>query len=201
MITDALLAAGTVGTIAFVAIFVVDGATRPGYRPTYHAVSALALGQRGWIQTTNFVASGTLIALSSIGVHRAGANAILAVVIAVFGLGLVASGVFQMDPMRGYPPGAAPGTPTTTSRRHQLHDHAGLIVFGSPPVATLIAALTLDSTAWVVYSALTAVTSLVTFLAFGVAWEHDHPYTGLIQRVTIVIGWTWLAATCWHLTA
>lgn len=201
MSTKMLLAAGSVGAIVFVVTFLVDGATRPGYRPTYHPVSALALGSRGWVQTANFVASGSLIALSAIGVHRAGASTILAAVIAVFGLSLVASGVFPMDPMRGYPPGTPAETPTATSRRHELHDRAGVLVFGSLPVAALIAALTLDNTPWVVYSATTAVASLVTFLAFGIAWEHDHPYTGLIQRAAIVTGWTWLATTCWHLTA
>lgn len=106
-----------------------------------------------------------------------------------------------MDPMRGYPPGTPPGTPDTTSRSHQLHDWAGVAVFASLPIADGIAAFTLDSTAWTVYSAATAVATTGGFLAFGVAWEDDHPRTGLTQRITIVTGWTWLAATCWHLNA
>jgi hypothetical protein len=41
---NGLLAAGMVGAVVFVVVFLVVGATRPGYRPTYHLVSALALG-------------------------------------------------------------------------------------------------------------------------------------------------------------
>lgn len=181
MSTNALLALGTIGAGAFVVIFLIDGATRPGYRPRYHPVSALALGSRGWIQTTNFVACGALITASAIGIHQAGAHLLLAVTTAVFGLGLVASGVFPMDPMRSSPPGTPADTPATTSRRHQLHDWAGMVVFTSLPLATIIAALTLDATGWAIYSALTAVASIATFVAFGTAWDHDHADTGLAQ--------------------
>lgn len=199
MSADALLAAGSIGALTFVVAFFIDGATRPGYRPTYHTVSALSLGRRGWIQTTNFVVCGTLITVSSIGIHRAGAGVLLAALVAVFGLGLAASGIFPMDPMRGYPPGAPADTPATTSRRHQLHDGAGLVVFGSLPVAALVAAFALDATGWAIYAACSAVACTVTFVAFGAAWEHDHPLTGLVQRLAIVFGWTWVAATCLHL--
>lgn len=199
MSTSALLAAGALGATVFVVTFLVDGATRSGYRPRYHPVSALALGRRGWIQTTNFIVSGTLITASALGIHRADANQFLAAAVAVLGLSLVASGIFPMDPMRGYPPGAPATTPAITSRRHQLHDRAGVIVFTSLPVAAIIAAVTLDSTGWVIYAALTAAASVASFVAFGIAWEHDHPRTGLIQRIAIVAGWTWLATTLWYL--
>lgn len=198
---DLLLVAGVVGAAVFVVTFLVDGATRPGYRPRYHPVSALALGPRGWIQTTNFVVCGILITASAVGIHRSDAGLLLAAAIAVFGLSLVASGIFAMDPMRGYPPGAPAGTPAATSRRHRLHDWAGVVVFTSLPVAAGIAAFTLDATGWSIYSALTAVAATGALVAFGTAWEHDHPLTGLSQRAAITIGWTWLAATCWHLAA
>lgn len=56
---NVLLWAGAVGALLFPVVFLIDGWTRPQYRPMYHPVSALALGRRGWIQTTNFVLSGT----------------------------------------------------------------------------------------------------------------------------------------------
>ncbi|HWL43283.1 MAG TPA: DUF998 domain-containing protein [Ilumatobacter sp.] len=199
MTDNGLLAAGIVGAAVFVVTFLIDGATRPGYRPRYHPVSALALGSRGWIQTTNFVVCGALITTAAVGIHRAGLNSLLAATVAIFGLSLVASGIFPMDPMRGYPQGTPADTPTTTTRRHQLHDGAGVAVFTSLPVAAGIAALTLNSTGWAIYSALTAIAAAGAFVAFGTAWEHDHPLTGLVQRAAIAVGWTWLATTCWHI--
>ncbi|WP_262403428.1 DUF998 domain-containing protein [Actinomadura sp. CNU-125] len=131
----AALWTGAAGTWGFVATFLLDGWTRPGYRPVRHPVSALALGPRGWLQTANFVVCGAAIAVGAVAVGDALDGAVLAGAIAVFGASLVASGVFPMDAMRGYPPGTPDGTPDDTSVRHRLHDWAGAVVFGSLPVA------------------------------------------------------------------
>lgn len=41
------------------AVFLLEGAVRGGYRPLRHPVSFLALGLRGWIQAGNFAVAGT----------------------------------------------------------------------------------------------------------------------------------------------
>ncbi|WP_432052274.1 DUF998 domain-containing protein [Streptomyces xiamenensis] len=50
-----LLWLGALGCRLFVVTFLVDGWTRPGYRPVRQAVSAPALGVRGWIQNANVI--------------------------------------------------------------------------------------------------------------------------------------------------
>lgn len=197
--TAVLLGAGIAGTALFVVTFLIDGLTRPGYHPARQPVSALALGQRGWVQTASFVVCGLLIAGSAAGLHQAVGSIWLTVAVAVLGLALVASGVFPMDPMRGYPPGTPDTTPTTYSLRHQLHDWAGAAVFGSVPVAAVAGAVAVDGPLMTVYSAATALVTAVLFVVFGSAWEADHPRAGLIQRVTIVAGWGWLGVLCWSL--
>lgn len=182
----------------FVVTFLLDGATRPGYRPTYHPVSALALAGRGWVQTANFVGCGVLIAVSGVGVGMATGSFLLGTLLVLFGVALVASGVFPMDPMRGYPPGTPDGTPAETSRTHALHDHAGVAVFSLLPAASVVAAIVLDG-GWRWVSGVTATGLIVLFVTFGQAWESDHPRTGLVQRVMIVGGWAWLAVLCWSL--
>ena len=112
----------------------------------------------------------------------------------VFGLGLVTSGVFPMDPMRGYPPGTPDEDPAAYSRRHQLHDHAGAVVFLALPAAAAIAAFTLSGGIWRTVCAVTAAGLLYGFMVFGSAWENDSPRAGLVQRAVIVPGWLWLAA-------
>lgn len=185
---------GASGALLFIIVFTIDGWTRPGYSPIRHPVSALALGPRGWIQTTSFVLCGGAIAAAGLSVIFWAGHWLLGSVIAVFGLGLVASGVFAMDPMRGYPPGTADGDPIEHSRAHQLHDQAGMVVFAALPVAAAIAVFVLPDMAWRISSALVAVGLTVGFAAFGAAWENDSPRTGLIQRAVIVLGWLWLAA-------
>ncbi|MBS3940538.1 MAG: DUF998 domain-containing protein [Actinobacteria bacterium] len=197
--TTALLWCGIVGTVGFVTVFVVDGATRPGYDWRRHAVSALALGPRGWLQTSNFVVCGLLVTAAASGIRLATDAVVLPASVAVFGVALVLSGVFPMDPMRAYPPGTPDQDPTGFTTRHKMHDLAGMVVFGSMPVMAVAAALTLPSTPMRAYSAAAAVATAVLAVAFSTAWERDLSWTGLVQRTAIVAGWTWLAALCWYL--
>ena len=193
-----MLWCGALGSWLFVVTFMVDGWTRLGYRPVRQPVSALALGSRGWIQTVNFVVCGLAITAGAVAVAGALDDMALAAVIAVFGLSLVASGVFPMDAMRGYPPGTPDETPDDVSARHRWHDRAGVAVFGSLPVAAVIAAFVLPDAGWTWFSGLTAAATLAGFVAFGQAWEQDHPRAGLVQRVTIIVGWSWLGLLFVH---
>ncbi|WP_097231107.1 DUF998 domain-containing protein [Streptomyces zhaozhouensis] len=193
-----LLWGGALAAWLFIVTFVLDGWTRPGYRPVRHPVSALALGSRGWLQTGNFVVCGLMITGASVALAGELDSVALAVVVGVFGIGVIASGVFPMDAMRGYPPGTPDETPAETSSRHKLHDWAGVLVFGLVPVAAVVAAFVLPGTGWKWYSALTAAATVVGFVAFGQTFEQDHPRAGLVQRATIVVGWTWLGAVFAH---
>ncbi|GAB2941147.1 DUF998 domain-containing protein [Micromonospora polyrhachis] len=194
--TNLLLGAGVVGTVLFVVTFLVDGLTRPGYDPVRQPVSALALGPRGWVQVTSFVLCGGLITASALGLGQATGSLWLAIAVAVFGLALVASGVFPMDPMRGYPPGTPDETPSELSWRHHVHDGAGIVVFAALPTAAIVAVFALDGEVWRWYSGFTAVAATLLFVGFGQAWEQDSPRTGLIQRVAIIVGWSWLGVLC-----
>ncbi|WP_106402006.1 DUF998 domain-containing protein [Actinocorallia populi] len=189
---------GAAGAWLFPVVFLLDGSTRPGYRQVRHPVSALALGSRGRVQAANFVVCGLAITAGAAAIPGPGGGALLAVAIGVFGISLVASGVFPMDAMRGYPPGTPDGTPDDVSLRHRLHDWAGMVVFTSLPAAALIAAFSLEEPAWKWYSGLTSAAFTAGFLAFGHAWETDSAYAGLIQRVTIICGWAWLGLLFLH---
>lgn len=48
------LYAGVVGPLLFIAVFLVEGATRPGYSAWRMYVSQLATGPGGWVQVVNF---------------------------------------------------------------------------------------------------------------------------------------------------
>lgn len=193
--TRLLLTCGSVGAVLFVVTFLIDGATRPGYRPFYHPVSALALGSRGWVQTSNFVVTGVLMIAAAAGTRETLDVSIGPALLALFGVGLVVSGVFTMDPMRGYPPGTEPGTPAVLSSRQKVHDIFGFVVFSSLSGAVLAFAFALEG-GWRTYSFATAAVVIVLFASFGVAWERDSPRTGMLQRLAILVGWTWIALLC-----
>ncbi|WP_255375580.1 DUF998 domain-containing protein [Saccharomonospora sp. CUA-673] len=185
---------GVGGAVLFVVVFVVDGWTRPGYSAVRHPVSALALGRRGWVQTANFLLCGAAVTVGAVDLSITGPSTPLGIVLVVFGLGLVASGVFPMDPMLGYPPGAPTGIPAEHTVRHRLHDHAGAVVFFSLPAATAIGALTLPDLAWQLVSGAAAIALFTATSRFAKAWEARSARIGLIQRAVIIPGWAWLAA-------
>lgn len=200
-----LLAGGAAGAVLFVVTFLADGATRPGYDVRRHTVSHLALGDRGWVQTANFVVCGSLVALGGIGAALAlppisWGSVWGPLLILVFGVALVASGLFGMDPMRGYPPGTPEADPEQPSRAHHLHDLFGMLVFAGLPLLPLWYALTLSDLAWQLGSGLAAGTATLLVMGFGAAWERDAAHTGLLQRAALVVGLGWLAALCVHLS-
>lgn len=184
-----MLWTGAAGALLFPVVFLLDGWSRPGYRPLYHPVSALALGSRGWLQTLNFVLCGAAVTVGAVAIGPALGSAVLALVIGGFGLALVASGVFPMDAMRGYPPGTPESDPDEFSLRHTRHDWAGMFVFGLAPLAAIVTAFVVTGPGWTTYSVLTAGAGIVGFVVFGKAWETDHPRTGAIQRLTIIVSW------------
>ncbi|MFB4263874.1 DUF998 domain-containing protein [Nonomuraea sp. GTA35] len=189
--TRTLLLCGAAGAPLFVIVLLAEGALRPGYDPVYHSGSQLSLGDRGWIQIASFIVTGLLMLPYAEGVRRALASRWTAVLIALFGVGLIGAGAFVMDPMQGYPPGAPPGVPAVTSLHNSAHDLASLLVFLALPLACLTAAFRLKGW-WRAYSLVTALATVALFLAYGQAFAQDAPNAGLIQRVLIVTGWTWL---------
>jgi len=69
--TRGLLSCGLAAGPVFVTAFLIQGATREGYRPSRHPVSSLALGPRGWVQAANFAVTGTLVLAAAAGLGRA----------------------------------------------------------------------------------------------------------------------------------
>ncbi|MFS0726823.1 DUF998 domain-containing protein [Paenibacillus sp. 1P07SE] len=197
--TNALLLCGAFGSLLFMLVFLLDGATRPDYNPIYHPVSALSLGERGWIQTANFLIAGLLLTAFAIGIRRAlrpGSGAVWGPFwLSLFGIGLFFSGVFPMDPMQNYPPGAPSGVLTDVSSAHLIHDVFGIVVFLSLPLACFAFARAFAKRArpwWAIYSLLTGLVTLVLFFYYGMAWENDSEAGGLLQRAMLMTGLVWM---------
>lgn len=196
--TSLLRPCGVAGPILFMLVFLVEGAIRPGYRTWRHFVSLLARGERGWVQAVNFIICGCLSLCLAAGLAHTVDGIALPALFTIFGVGLVASGIFPCDAGLGYPPGAPATWPRTATRTGNLHNLAGALVFGSLSIATFVAAGRSESRGFAIYSISTGVMVLVLFvttgaLAAGVRDESADPPIGLTQRLAIGAGWIWMA--------
>src|SRR5437667_8071177 len=101
-LTRILLTGGVVGPLLFILVFLIEGATRPGYSAWRNFVSQLAESDQGWEQIANFLICGVLVLGFALVLRRTlgpgkGVNVGQALLV-VFGLGLLVAGVFVTDP-------------------------------------------------------------------------------------------------------
>jgi hypothetical protein len=201
--TRKLLRCGVAAGPTFVAVFLLEGAVRDGYRPLRHPVSSLALGSRGWIQGGNFAVAGTLFLAGAAGLARAGDPAASGraapALIGAAGAGLLGSAIFPADPVSGYPPGTPDALPRP-SHAGTAHNLAAVPVFLGLPAAALACSWRswpAGQRGFGLYSAGTAITMLTT-MALAAAGFGQSPRLvnlgGLFQRASIITGFAWLTA-------
>jgi hypothetical protein len=206
--TKALLLGGVIAGPVFVAVFMIEGATSPGYDPMRLPVSLLSTGGDGWRQVVNFIVDGVLLLGFAIGLYRAfglrGTPATLGpLLLGVFALGVIGAGVFSTDPGAGYPPGVRPPIEPTT--HSVVHDAVSLVVFIGLPITCFVLAREFAGwrdSIWASYSAATglALTIGVVLLLIGFNGSGGpSDEAGLIQRVWIVLGWGWIALLAVHI--
>jgi hypothetical protein len=201
-ITRLLLAGGVGGPPLFVAVLLLEGATRPGYNAWVQAGSALSLSRWGWVQMANFVVCGVLVFGFALGLRR-----LLAAggrgstwgprLIAAFGLALVVAGVFVTDPAQGYPPGTPSGPAVATTWHGAIHAFAGLMVFAAllPSACYVMASYFANASGgrgWALYSIATGIVIWASFVDFIVAGARNGP-AGFYERIAILAGWGWIA--------
>lgn len=203
--TRFLIVGGAIGPLLFILIFLIEGATRPGYSAWHNYVSQLSLSNQGWMQILNFLVCGLLTLCFAIGLRqvlRPGKGSLLGpILLGVFGLGLIIAGLFVTDPSLGYPPGAHGSGPQTL--HGIIHGVAGLIVFSSVAAASFVLARHFAGDpqwkGWALYSFVTGVLVAVFFIAATAVSTLDErgilsgSPIGLLQRVSIIVGWGWIA--------
>jgi hypothetical membrane protein len=199
-----LLFCGVIGPPLFIVTFLIEGATRPGYSWWRNYVSSLATGDGGWVQIANFLVWATLAVAFAVGVLRVGLR-VPGILLLLYGVGLLVAGVFVTDPSLGYPPGA----PAEHTTHGMIHGLAGLGVFTLNALAAFATARHFfgaqRSRGWAIYSAVTGVFIVLLFIASTVVSVQDelgfapNGPTGLLQRISIVVGWTWVAALAFRL--
>ncbi|MFE0147872.1 DUF998 domain-containing protein [Nonomuraea sp. NPDC059007] len=200
--TTTLLACGIASGVLVPALLLLDGATRPGYSLWHHGASQLGTGERGWLQTVNFVIGGLLLLAFAAGLRRAlpgGRAAVWAPLLLVAAsLAMVVAGIVPTDPALGYPPGQ-PAAVTTAGRLHGL---AGLVLFAALAAAPFVLARSPDmgSRGWALYSRWSGALVIVFAIAAGIAFRLDasgllRPApAGLLEHAALLVGFAWIIA-------
>src|SRR5438874_555273 len=205
VVTRLLIAGGAIGPLLFVIVLLIEGATRPGYSAWHNYGSSLSLGDQGWMQIANFLVCGLLTLGFAVGLRQVlqtGRGSVWGpILIGVFSVALIVAGLFVTDPSLGYPPGTHGSGPQTL--HGIIHGVAGLITFSSLAIASFVMARRFAGDpnwkGWAVYSIVTAVLVIVSFIAATAVSALDESGvlpgspTGLLQRIGIIAGWVWIA--------
>lgn len=197
-ITRALLTCGVVAGPLWVGVVVLQMLIRPGFDIRHHAVSALSLGDLGWLQQTNFIVAGLLVVAGAVGFRRAlrggRAGTWGALLVGIYGLGLVAAGIFSTDPVNGFPPGS------TTSSQLSVHSLLHLLVSSIAFLSLIVASAIvfarrfagLGQRGWAAYSVATGAYFLVTWIGLVMTGD-TFTAVPIAFALAVALAWTWLS--------
>jgi hypothetical protein len=197
----ALITCGVIAGPLFTVGWIIESATRATYDPLRHPISSLALGDFGWTQVVNFFVAGFLTLAFAIGLKFAlypDRNfAWGSLLIAIWAGALIGAGIFTTDPVSGYPPGT-PDVLQSPTIHGALHDQFSLVGFLALTIACFVFTYRFISRGerwWAFYSALTGILFPLGIVLSSAAFGQNESlvaFGGLIQRITISVGWTWL---------
>lgn len=200
--TRTLLACGAIAGPLYLAVGLAQALTREGFDFTQHTFSHLSNGDLGWIQISNFIFTGILVILSTVGMRRMlypGRGSTWGFfMLAGFGAGLIGSGIFAADPAPGFPPGTE--AVTEISRRGMLHFVFGTVGFLALIGACLVFAwrfIGLGHFGWAAYSAITGIAFLCAFAT--IASGATEPVFMLALYAAIAWVWVWHSSLFMHL--
>ncbi|MQA77733.1 MAG: DUF998 domain-containing protein [Streptosporangiales bacterium] len=196
-VTRSLLGYGVIAGPIYLVTYLVQGLTRDGFDFGLHAASLLTAGSLGWIQVVNFVLTGAMIVAAAVGLRRAmptGRGRIWGpLLLGLYGLGMVAAGVFPADPAFGFLAGTPDG-PGTVSWHSLAHLSAGGVGFLGLVAACLVLARRfagLGERGMAVFSVVTGVVFLAAFA--GIASGSAGPVTTLPFVGAVALSFVWLA--------
>jgi hypothetical protein len=194
--TRSFLRLGALAGPVFVGTYTVTGRRLSGYDRRRDPVSALARTEVGWIQTLNFLVTGSLTLAGSVGIRRAlpagiGKRSIPTLVGAV-GVGLLGAGVFATDL-------AEETARVGLSRRGALHVASAVPFFVGLPTACVISAYRFAAEGRGVLAAVSmngGVVSMAAATLAGAGFAGKQPWearAGTYQRIAIAAGFGWLS--------
>ncbi|MFI1713763.1 DUF998 domain-containing protein [Streptomyces litmocidini] len=165
-----LVTGGVVAGPLFLAAGLAQGFTRDGFDFTRNAISQLALGEAGWVQTAGFVLTGALLIAGATGLRRVlrgGPGGTWGpALVGVFGVSFWIAGAFPADAGAGFPAGAPEAT--VMSGHGAVHMFGGMVGYLALCAAFVVLARPLAARGlhrWAVASRIVPVVVLAGFMA------------------------------------
>src|SRR5215469_1259766 len=199
-VTRSLLGYGVLAGTVFEASVLIQGLTRHGFRVAHDDASLLANGPLGWFQVTTFLLSGAMTLAAALGVRRAMASRWAPRLIAIYGAGLMAAGVFRADPADGFGPGAPAGKALHISWHSYGHLIAASIGFIALIAACFVVARYFSRQGQPAMASYSRATGVVFAAAFaGVTTGSSSSAIVLPFYAAVLAAFTWLAVVSIHL--
>ena len=205
--TKLLLTGGVLAGPIYIIVGIAQILTREGFDITRHPLSFMSLGDLGWIQITNFIVTGLLVIAGAIGMRRLAQDDKRlrwgALLIGIYGIGVLGGGLFVTDPALGFPPGTPDSYPTTMSWHGLLHFIFGQIGFLALIVASFVYARYFAGNSlrgWAMFSALTGAIFLFAIIATVATAGGDGSVWALLALyVAVILAWIWLSALSYRM--
>jgi hypothetical membrane protein len=218
-ITRSLLGYGPLAGVVFEASILIQGLTRRGFSITHDDASLLANGPLGWIQVATFLLVGAMTVAAAVGLRRAATTAApapapaettgnatttksgtwAARLVALYGVGLMAAGVFRADPADGFGPGAPLGKAVHISWHGDGHLIAASIGFIALIAACFAAARSFSRAGHrglAIYSRITGIGFLAAFA--GVTTGSSSPAIVVPFYAAVLAVFAWIAIISVH---
>lgn len=190
---------GLIGAVIFNLVAIVESVVCPGYDAYQQSISALSLGQYGWIQIINFLLLGSAI-ISTVSAWRmilaGGKGAKSYPLLTLFtGISLLLCGIFKQDPAPGYDPENLSLTvPSLTGLIHLLFAAISAI---SSIVGLIVMSVRFAQTplwkGWSAYTIFMAFIMTGCITIYAVWSTKPTGYAGLFERIGALIIPIWVA--------
>jgi hypothetical protein len=197
-LTRLLLSGGIIAGPLYLAVGFIQAFTREGFDITRHSLSLLSNGELGWIHMANLIISGSLVIGAAVGMRWAMREkqgiSWGPILLSIYGLGLVLSGIFRADPAMGFPPGT-PENASAISSSGMLHFLTGGIGFLGLIAACFVFAhrfAKLREEAWTTSSVATGVIFLAGFI--GIASGSGNGWTIFGFWLAVIAAWIWVSS-------
>jgi Protein of unknown function (DUF998) len=195
--TRVLLVAGAVTGPLFAAVATAQVLLREGFDLRRHPLSQLATGGPGFVQIINFIVAGIGVLCLAVAAHRSITDGVgrrsLAPLIAVFGVGLIASGIFVMDPENGFPIGTPEGPAPSMSWHAIGHLVAVTVAYTGLALACIVLAVRMARRRALLAAVLNAAAAVVFLAPVHPAWASIQvALNGLIAFIWTTAVAVWL---------
>jgi hypothetical protein len=175
-------------------------------------VSSLGAGRHGWLQSSNFILTGSLYVVAASGLARCPrrivGSRLVPLLVGAAGVGSIGSGAFVTDPVGGFPPPSSDEDEADTSaqpkavqsRSGAMHNLSAIPIFVGIPLAGILSAssaLRRKEYRWAAYSVGSSFVMVASFLLFGAAFGGVPRLVakgGIFQRISVTAGFGWLTA-------